>query len=128
MFIAENRGNSAQPHTCCSSLSDSPHNKLWYRSRRFREQRRDRNTAKRHTIAARFERSLLPALTELFGNMFRNYPDYARDDAVQDCLCQAWLAYSGLPTYTATTITAGRLATRVYRQYRAGGRFAALAG
>lgn len=121
-------GNSTQTHSWGRSPAAVPHDKLWHRFHRDRERhtRRRKTIAKRRNNGAKFERTLLPVLSALFENMFSDHPD--QDDAIQDCLCQAWLAYCALPADAADAVTAGQLAARIYRQYRAGGRFTALAG
>lgn len=122
--------NSTHTHSWGRSPTTVPHDKLWHRFHRSRERhtRRRKSIIKRRDNSARFERALLPALSVLFESMFGDQPEHEREDAIQDCLCQAWLAYCGLSADAADTVTAGRLAARIYRQYRAGGRFTALAG
>lgn len=63
----------------------------------------------------------------MFNTMFGDHAESDREEAVQDCICQAWLAYSGLPEDTVCAATASQLAMRIYSQYQAGGRFLSLA-
>lgn len=101
---------------------------LWHRARRPRQQRtRRRVIPQQRDARAAFENVLFPELSSMFNSMFSDHTENDREEAVQECICQAWLAYSGLPTSTADAATARQLAARVYSQYQAGDRFLSLA-